>query len=566
MSEKKEVRAEAVEKPSTSRLILEKATAGYPVIYLVSGEDMRSLREIKEAALELKHKLFVWTLGKGLVEDGPKIAVPMENSEDAPGMLDGILKSNSQGKPNVPNGSILVLRLFHHELDDKLIQAKLLDIIPTLKVTSRMLVILTPVIRMPAELEKEISLCETQLPGKKQLMEVLEGLQGIPAPLKPSDERKRELVEAALGMTVNEAESAFSESIARPRIEIKAAIRKASPKISDKELVEQALEQSTPDKIWDPKIVMEQKCTSLKKTGLLEYIPVSPDGLNQVGGLKNLKEWVRKRKNAFTQRARDFGLPPPKGMLCVGPAGAGKSLCAKAISGELVMPLLRLDMGKMFGSLVGQSEANIRMAIQVAEALAPCILWVDEVEKGLAGANAGALDSGVGARVLGTILTWMQEKTSAVFVYATANDVTMLPPEFLRKGRFDEMFSVNLPTKKERREILDIHIRKRSRGHLIDNNKIDLNHFSGDTLEGFSGAEIEAGIVESLYAAFDAGKDLNSYDLQESFDSTLPLSKTMREKLDKLAAWCKDRTRPANASEAKAPDQAVPSAGRSVEA
>ena len=215
------------------------------------------------------------------------------------------------------------------------------------------------------------------------------------------------------------------------------------------------------------------------------------------------------------------------------------------------MPLLRLDMGKMFGSLVGQSEANIRMAIQVAEALAPCILWVDEVEKGLAGANAGALDSGVGARVLGTILTWMQEKTSAVFVYATANDVTMLPPEFLRKGRFDEMFSVNLPTKKERREILDIHIRKRSRGHLIDNNKIDLNHFSGDTLEGFSGAEIEAGIVESLYAAFDAGKDLNSYDLQESFDSTLPLSKTMREKLDKLAAWCKDRTRPANASEAK---------------
>jgi SpoVK/Ycf46/Vps4 family AAA+-type ATPase len=231
-----------------------------------------------------------------------------------------------------------------------------------------------------------------------------------------------------------------------------------------------------------------------------------------------------------------------------------------------VLPLLRLDMGKMFGSLVGQSEANIRMAVQVAEALSPCILLIDEVEKGMAGASAGSLDSGVGARVLGTILTWMQEKTTPVFVYATANDVTMLPPEFLRKGRFDEMFSVNLPNQKERKEILDIHIRKRHRGAIIDSGKLDIAHFANEATEGFSGAEIEAGIVEAMYAAFDAGKDLNAFDLQESFDSTLPLSKTMKEKLDKLAAWCKDRTRPANTIESTSPTQVIPGAGRNVEA
>jgi SpoVK/Ycf46/Vps4 family AAA+-type ATPase len=544
MPEKKDVKAAVVEKPSTSKIIFEKARAGYAALYLVSSEDMRSQREIKEAAKELKRKLFVWTLGRGLVEDGVKTPVAIPNTEDPPGVLDSIFKNNDRGRPNIEDGSIILLRLFHHFMDDPLIQAKLLDLVPLLKTTRRMLVVLTPVIKLPLELEKEFALIETQLPGKGQLQEVLDGIiegSKLTGDLVPSGTQRDELIEAALGLTSNEAENAMTLSIIRPRI-------------------------SKDPNIWDPKIVMEEKCAALKKTGLLEYIPVNPDGLNQVGGLKNLKEWIRKRKNAFTQRARDFGLPPPKGMLCVGPAGAGKSLCAKAISGELVLPLLRLDMGKMFGSLVGQSEANIRMAVQVAEALSPCILWIDEVEKGMAGASAGSLDSGVGARVLGTILTWMQEKTTPVFVYATANDVTMLPPEFLRKGRFDEMFSVNLPNQKERKEILDIHIRKRHRGAIIDSGKLDIAHFANEATEGFSGAEIEAGIVEAMYAAFDAGKDLNAFDLQESFDSTLPLSKTMKEKLDKLAAWCKDRTRPANTIESTSPTQVIPGAGRNVEA
>jgi SpoVK/Ycf46/Vps4 family AAA+-type ATPase len=287
--------------------------------------------------------------------------------------------------------------------------------------------------------------------------------------------------------------------------------------------------------------------------------------MNQVGGLENLKSWVRKRKRAFTEEALKFGLRAPRGILLVGPAGCGKSLTAKAVSGELHLPLLRLDMGKMFGSLVGQSEANMRQAIHIAETIAPCILWIDEIEKGLAGSNAGSLDSGVGARVLGTILTWMQEKKTPVFVYATANDVTGLPPELLRKGRFDEIFSVSLPNRRERADILRIHLTNRGRGGLIGNGKIDINDIAAGTSEGFTGAEIEAAIDEAMYAAFDANKDLNSFDLKEAFGNTQPLSKTMAEKLEAIKRWCESRTRPANQPENIA-QPVNKSGGRSIEA
>jgi len=517
------------EKPSTAKLIHEKARAGYAALYLVSAEDMRSQKEIKAAAHELGRKLFVWTFGKGIVEDGGKTTNPIEDTALPPGLLDALTKKTA-GKLTIPEKSIVVLRLFHHFLDDPLIQSALLDIIPDYKTTQRMLVVLTPVTKLPLELEKEFALVETQLPGPEQIMDVLDGIidgSGLKGDLVPSPERKEELIESALGLTTSEAENAMSLSLIRPRIE------------KSKE-------------IWDPRIVMEEKCLALKKTGLLEYVPVAPAGLQEVGGLHNLKAWLSKRKNAFTQKAKDFGLPAPKGIILVGPPGCGKSLTAKAASSELGMPLLRLDMGKMFGSLVGQSEANIRTALQVAEAISPCILWVDEIEKGTAGSNSG-MDSGVGARVMGTILTWMQEKKSPVFVFATANDVSGIPPELLRKGRFDEMFSVDLPNKEERMEILQIHIRKKNRQHLVSSGKLSLERLAGECSEGFTGAEIEAAINEAMYAAFDASKDLNEFDLINAFDNTQPLSKTMAEKIANIRKWCAVRTRPANAAAAEAP-------------
>ena len=521
---KAEKTAKKDEKPSTSKTIFEKARAGYAALYLLSGEDMRSQKEIQSAASELERKLFTWTMGKGLLEDGSK-KEPIAETEFPPGVLAALMARDPKTKNLiVPQKSIVVLRLFHHFLDDPLVQSLLLDIIPDFKMTQRMLVVLTPVSKLPVELEKEFALVETQLPGEAQMHDVLDGIiegSQLKGDMVPSAARKEELVEAALGLTTSEAENAMSLSLIRPRI-------------------------AKSKEIWDQRIVMEEKCLALKKNGLLEYIPVSPSGLKDVGGLQELKSWMSKRKNAFTQKAKDFGLPAPKGIILVGPPGCGKSLTAKAASSELGMPLLRLDMGKMFGSLVGQSEANIRTALQVAEAISPCILWVDEIEKGTAGSGAGNMDSGVGARVMGTILTWMQEKKSPVFVFATANDVTGIPPELLRKGRFDEMFSVDLPNEAERLEILEIHIKKKNRGHLITGGKINLAHFAKETSDGFTGAEIEAAINEAMYAAFDGEKDLNDFDLQHAFDSTNPLSKTMKEKIDKIRAWCEKRTRPAN--------------------
>ena len=549
MAEKKEEKSEKKEeKSSTAKTIFEKARAGYAALYLVSAEDMRSQKEIQAAAAELERKMFTWTFGKGILEDGKKEVIP--DTELPPGLLNaltGVVDPKARDKKYIiPQKSIVVLRLFHHFLDDPLVQSALLDAIPEYKMTQRMLVVLTPVSKLPPELEKEFALVETQLPGPAQIADVLEGIiegSQLKGDMVPSPARKEELVEAALGLTTSEAENALSLSLIRPRI-------------------------SKSKEIWDPRIVMEEKCLALKKTGLLEYVPVSPSGLKDVGGLQNLKSWLAKRKNAFTQKAKDFGLPAPKGIILVGPPGCGKSLTAKAASSELGMPLLRLDMGKMFGSLVGQSEANIRSALQVAEAISPCILWVDEIEKGTAGSGTSNNDSGVGARVMGTILTWMQEKKSPVFVFATANDVGGIPPELLRKGRFDEMFSVDLPNADERREILEIHIKKKNRSHLIMATAgkaaaINILRLAGETSDGFTGAEIEAAINEAMYAAYDSDKDLNDSDLQDAFDNTAPLSKTMKEKIDAIRKWCEKRTRPANSVMSGPP--ATQASGRSVQ-
>jgi SpoVK/Ycf46/Vps4 family AAA+-type ATPase len=285
--------------------------------------------------------------------------------------------------------------------------------------------------------------------------------------------------------------------------------------------------------------------------------------MDSVGGMKNLKNWIAKRKKAWTPEAKEFGLPVPKGLLFVGIPGSGKSLLVQVIAETLNIPLVRLDMGKIHGSLVGQSEANMRMAIQVAEAVSPCILWIDEIEKGLAGSTGQSLDSGVGSRILGTMLTWMQEKTSEVFVCSTANDVTSLPPELLRKGRFDEMFSVLLPNQDERKEIFAIHLKKRNRGKLIGK-VLDLDFFAKRT-EGYSGAEIEATIVDSMYTAFDAGEDIDQQNLVDAIDNLQPLSKTMAEKINRMEEWCKGRARPANGDESLASPVNIPG-GRMVDA
>jgi SpoVK/Ycf46/Vps4 family AAA+-type ATPase len=262
-----------------------------------------------------------------------------------------------------------------------------------------------------------------------------------------------------------------------------------------------------------------------------------------VGGLSALKRWLDERSGAFSARAREFGLPEPKGLLLLGVQGCGKSLTAKAIAGLWRHPLLRLDVGAVMNAYVGSSEENMRKAIHVAESLSPCILWLDEIEKAFSGTGGGGgdADGGTTARVFATFLTWMQEKTRPVFVIATANSIDQLPPEMLRKGRFDEIFFVDLPSKEEREEIFRIHLARRGRNPQA----FDITALAAAS-EGTSGAEIEAAVVEALWKAFPEERDVRQEDLLSSLKETVPLSRTMAESIEALRGWARHRARPAS--------------------
>jgi SpoVK/Ycf46/Vps4 family AAA+-type ATPase len=327
------------------------------------------------------------------------------------------------------------------------------------------------------------------------------------------DEGRERLLQAALGLTLGEAENVFAKIIVK------------SGRLSGDDISE----------------VFAEKQQIIRKSGLLEYYAASED-FNSIGGLAMLKEWLNKRAAAFTAEARAFGLPAPKGILMLGVQGCGKSLCAKAVSTQWQLPLLRFDMGRMFGSLVGSSEENVRRAIAVADSVAPAILWVDEIDKAFAGSQgSGAVDGGTAARVFGTFLTWLSEKTAPVFVVATANDVSQLPPELLRKGRLDEIFFVDLPERDERAEIFGIHLAKRGR----DAGAFDLASLA-DAAKNFSGAEIEEAINSALYDAFYDRRDLTTEHILNALTQTVPLAKTMDEQIARLRRWAEGRARHAS--------------------
>lgn len=356
---------------------------------------------------------------------------------------------------------------------------------------------------IPPELEKEIMLVEFQLPTREELARPL---VTVADKLVIEADVQHALIEAACGLTMAEAENAFGIALTR--------CNKFSKKAVD--------------------IVLDVKNQAIKKHGKMEFFRTS-ENMDNVGGVKNLKNWLVDRGCAFEQKARDFGLPYPKGVLLVGIQGAGKSLCAKAVSNTWQLPLIRLDIGALYSSLVGESERNTRVALQTAEAVAPVVLWIDEIEKGLSGMrSSGDLDSGVTARLGGTILTWMAEKTSPVFVVATANDITKLPPEFLRKGRFDEIFFVDLPSIEEREEIFRIHIEKVKRVPKA----FDIAQLA-QLCDGFTGAEIEQAVISALYPAYKQNRDINTDDIAFQIKETVPLSKTAKIQVDALREWAK---------------------------
>jgi SpoVK/Ycf46/Vps4 family AAA+-type ATPase len=289
-------------------------------------------------------------------------------------------------------------------------------------------------------------------------------------------------------------------------------------------------------------IVLSEKRQLIRRNGILEYLE-EEGTLDDVGGSDDLKLWLKQRSIAFTERAREYGLPQPKGVLLLGVPGCGKSLVAKATSKEWCLPLLRLDLGRVYdGSMVGRSEANLRNALKTAESVSPAILFIDELDKAFAG-SAGSADSdaGTSSRILGSFLTWMQEKRSPVFVMATANRVERLPGEFLRKGRFDEIFFVDLPNEEERKQIFGIHLGKRRK---------DISRFDVDQLakisDGYSGAEIEQAIIAAMYDAFAHNREFTQLDIIAAIRATFPLSRTMTEQVEALRKWAQQRARPAS--------------------
>jgi SpoVK/Ycf46/Vps4 family AAA+-type ATPase len=317
-------------------------------------------------------------------------------------------------------------------------------------------------------------------------------------------------LKAALGLTLTEAENVFAKCI-----------------------VEKG--------VFDLDLIVAEKQQLIRKSGVLEYFEAR-DEVSDIGGLEILKAWLNNRALAFTEKAQKFGLPSPRGILLLGVQGCGKSLTAKAVAHLWRLPLLRLDVGRIFAGLVGSSEQNMRRAIQMAETVSPCVLWLDEIEKGLAGLeSSGLADAGVTARVFATLNTWMQEKTKPVFVVATANEIMQLPPELLRKGRFDEIFFVDLPAESERREIFVIHLGRRKR----DPKEFDLDRLAAES-DGFSGAEIEQAVISGLYAAFEEGREITTEDVLTALRQTVPLSVTMREEIGMVRRWAKGRARPAS--------------------
>lgn len=488
-------------KLSSSERIEYLIRARYPIIYLVSSEENRAERTLQNICEARSKKLFYWSVTKGMeTEDGNSMSELREPIK----ALEFITESNVNG--------LFVLRDFHPYLNDPVVIRKLRDINKVLKNTMKNIVLLSSILKIPAEAEKEIAVIDFALPTKKEIDQIVESiLRSVNTPTDIdifNDKEKREKVlEAALGLTSEEIENVFARSLVQKNQ-------------------------------FDIDVILSEKEQIIRKSGVLEFYKTS-EKFTDVGGLEILKDWLKKRTLAFTNEAREFGLPQPKGVLFVGIPGCGKSLTAKAISSLWQLPLLKLDVGKVFSSLVGSSEENVRKAIQTAESIAPSILWLDELEKGFSGMQgSGGSDAGTSARVFGTFITWLQEKTSSVFVVATANNVSQLPPELLRKGRFDEIFYVDLPTFEERKDIFHIHLLKRKRNP----EQFDIEGFA-DATNGYSGAEIEQVIISALYDAFDAKAELDTARIFNSIKEIIPLSQTMEADISRIREWAKTRAR-----------------------
>lgn len=481
-----------------------------PLLWIVTREEARVERLLIESASVARYEPRFWDCATGISTfDGKPVDGGVDKTD--PGVVLGAIRDDRKRH-------LWVLRDIPRFFNDPFILRALRSLARNLPLAprdeARAVIVLSPSNEVPPELAGHAIVIEWPLPDRQEIGEILDAsIEGLPDELQKSaapNGTREQAIDAAVGLTAEEAQSCYAKSL-----------------VSTKKI--------------DPQAVAQEKKRVIAREKVLEWFDPLPGGLDAVGGLENLKGWLVARKSAFSAKARAYGLPAPKGTLLVGVPGCGKSLTAKAIATAWQMPLLKLDLGALKGKYVGESEGNIRKALKVAETVAPCVLWLDEIEKALAGATQGAADGGVSADALGVVLSWMQERAGNVFVVATSNDVSALPPELLRKGRFDELFFVDLPNDSEREQILSVALKSHGRGEIPGQHDVARSCF------GFTGAEIAAIVPDALFESFaDGERELTSEDLLAAVKRTVPLSKTAAEKIASLRQWADGRARPAS--------------------
>jgi hypothetical protein len=541
-----------------------------PIVVMETSEEMHAISLVRAACAELNMATFEWSIADGLLRSGtntppepPKVsaqstqttiwnqgsrALAQARTALSPSAGEGdrlaramINSMGGDGAPGTSGGSIYntrepvqalanmetmtveavyILKDFHRHMDDPVVVRRLRDVGQKFAANRKTVVITAPELTVPPELTTLVEYFDLPLPDRDRLHEII---HDVYARLSKTYTLKLQLdapgvdaMSANLrGLTEEEAERAISQAL----------------------VTRYAL---CPESVTD---VLEAKKQLLRHSGMLEFIEAS-DNMASVGGLENLKHWLGQRRGAWEDAAREFGLEPPRGMIILGVQGCGKSLCARAIAGEWKLPLVKFDTSAVYDKYIGETEKRIRKVFQVAEGLAPCVLWIDELEKVFAGSgpDSASADAGVSSRLLASFLSWMQDRKAAVFVAATCNNVTVLPPELIRKGRFDELFFVDLPNQAERKQIFSIQLARRKRNP----SEFDLEKVAA-AAKGYSGSEIEAAVQGALYAAYSEKKPLTSQSLIDALGQTVPLSITRSEEIASLRDWANTRAVPASA-------------------
>lgn len=529
------------EAPERLKILINSST---PIVVMETVEEVRAVDLVRSACAELNMAVFEWSIADGLVRSGT-------NTPATPG-LDLQARINAArhaADPSAPESSksaiynttdpvqalanmetmtleaVFILKDFHRHMDNPVVVRRLRDVGQKFSTNRRTVILTAPEIEMPPEIAGLVEFLDLPLPDQPRLRQIVEETFHR---LSKTYTLQRKLDAAGIdavagnlrGLTEEETDRAISQAL----------------------VTRYAL---CPETITD---VLAAKKDLLKHSGMLDFVEAT-DSMASVGGLENLKNWLAQRRGAWEPGARAFGLEPPKGVIILGVQGCGKSLCARAVAGEWHLPLVKFDTAAIFDKYIGETEKRIQKLFKVAEGLAPCVLWIDELEKVFAGSgpDSASVDAGVSSRILAAFLSWMQDRTTPVFVAATCNNVTALPPELIRKGRFDELFFVDLPNQSERKQIFSIQLTRRKRNPA----DFDLDR-AASAARGFSGAEIDAVVQTAMYAAFASKQEVSTQSLLNAISQTVPLSTTRAEEIQSLREWADKRAVPASLPDAKA--------------